>query len=79
MRIARALNVDGIRLAVTAGLLSSEEAGRLPLPMPEPTARRKSIKRQIARIRGLTDQEKQHLMEAYDERIAQDTQGEIGA
>lgn len=69
MRIAKALNVDGIRLAVTAGLIDSEAAGKDPLPLPEPTARRQAIKRQIGRIRGLTDHEKQRLMETYDDTI----------
>jgi transcriptional regulator with XRE-family HTH domain len=71
LKIAKALDVDAIRLAVTAGLLNGEAVGHEPLPMPEPTVRRKSVKRQIRQIRGLTAKERQRLIEAYDDVIGE--------
>jgi transcriptional regulator with XRE-family HTH domain len=69
MRLAKLLGVDPVRLAVTAGLMDSELASVPPLPLPEPTVRRKRVKDQLWKIRGLTDRERQHLLSAYDERI----------
>ncbi len=45
-RLAAELNVDPIRLAVTAGLW--EPSGVDPLPMPEPVARRAKARRRAA-------------------------------
>jgi transcriptional regulator with XRE-family HTH domain len=71
LRLAKILNVDGVRLAVTAGLMDSQLTGAKPLPMPEPTAQRKRIKEQIWKIKGLTAKERQILIDAYDERMSE--------
>lgn len=72
LRLGKILDVDPARLAVTAGLLDGELADIKPLPMPEPTARRKRVKEQLSKIKGLTARERQHLLDAYDEN----TEGE---
>lgn len=70
LRIARVFHVDDpMRLAVTAGLVDGDLIGIKPLALPEPTARRKRIKEQLGKIKGLTAKERQHLLNAYDERI----------
>lgn len=66
-KIATVLGVDPIRLAVTAGLFSGEQLGIKPLPLPEPTAQRNAVKEQLSRIRGLTNAERQRLLQVYDE------------
>ena len=71
LRLARYLDVEPIRLAVTAGLMDAELAGTEPLPLPEPTAYRKAVKDQIRAIKGLTARERQKLIEAYDEMRVQ--------
>lgn len=63
--IADVLELDAIRLAVTAGLTALP--GVEPYEMPQPTAQRESVKRQIGRIRGLSDQGRAKLLETYDE------------
>lgn len=68
--IASLLGVDPLRLAVTAGLLSHEVARVEPLPMPEPTARRESVRRQLARLRGVTERERKLLLQAYEDSAA---------
>lgn len=40
-RIAQVLNVEPVRLAVTAGLLDPTLVGQDPLPIPEPVAQRR--------------------------------------
>lgn len=67
LRLGKYLNVEPIRLAVTAGLMDGELVGVDPLPLPEPTAQRQAIKDQLAKIRGLTAKERQRLIDAYDE------------
>lgn len=67
LRLGKYLKVDPLRLAVTAGLMDGDLAELDPLPMPEPTAQRASVKDQLAKIRGLTAAERQRLLEAYDE------------
>lgn len=69
LRLGKILGVDPARLAVTAGLMDGEIANIAPLPMPEPTARRKRVKEQLNKIKGLTARERQHLLDAYDERM----------
>lgn len=69
LRLAKVLNVEEpMRLAVTAGLVDGELIGVQPLPMPEPTARRRRVKDQLGNIKGLTAKERQVLIDAYDER-----------
>jgi transcriptional regulator with XRE-family HTH domain len=65
-KLAQVLGVDPIRLAVTAGLLDPSLVGAEMLPMPEPTAQRVYVKEQLARIRGLLPEEKQLLINFYD-------------
>lgn len=65
--MAELLGVDALRLSVTAGLVPANVAGVEPLPMPEPTAQRESVKRQLARIRGVTDQERRLLLQTYED------------
>lgn len=65
-QVAKALGVDPIRLAVTAGLLDESLVGQPPLPMPEPTAQRALVKEQLSKIRGLLPEEKQALINYYD-------------
>lgn len=68
LRLAKFLEVEEpVRLAVTAGLMESDLIGADPLPMPEPTAARKAVKAQLAKIRGLTAHERQTLLDAYDD------------
>lgn len=65
--MASLLGVDALRLSVTAGLVSPQVAGVEPLPIPEPTAQRESVKRQLARLRGVTDKERNLLLQAYED------------
>lgn len=70
LRLAKYLNIEPLRLAVTAGLMDAELAGVEPLPMPEPTAYRRAVKEQILAIKGLTQRERQRLLDTYDEMRA---------
>lgn len=65
--LAEFLNVDPIRLAVTAGLLKPEVVKSEMLPLPPDTAQRQFVREQISKIPGLTDQERARLLEAYDD------------
>lgn len=67
MRLARLLDVEPLRLAVTAGNMDGELAGVAPLPLPEATAARIAVKQQLMKIRGLTPQERQKLLDVYDQ------------
>lgn len=69
-KMARVLDLDARRLALTAGVLAPEFAPDVePYPMPEPTAQRESVRRQIARIKGLSEDGHKALLEAYDKMI----------
>ncbi len=71
LRLAKYLDTEPLRLAVTAGLMDAELSGTEPLPMPEPTAYRRAVKQQISAIKGLTQRERQRLLDTYDEmRVA---------
>jgi transcriptional regulator with XRE-family HTH domain len=65
--IARVLDVDPLRLMVTAGLVPERVAGVKPLPAPEPTARRERVRKQLGKVKGLTDKERSALLEAYED------------
>lgn len=68
LKLARVLGVTPpLRLLVTAGLLDSEIAGVEPLPLPEPTAQRAYVRDKINEIPYMTSQERQHLIDAYDD------------
>ena len=71
--LAKALGVDAVRLAVTAGLLDESLVGQSPLPMPEPTAQRALVKEQLSKIRGLLPEERQALINYYDDGLEQRT------
>lgn len=66
--MAKVLGLNWQRLAVTARVLPPEATpGVEPYPMPRPTAKRQSVKRQISRIKGLSPAGRDRLLEAYDE------------
>lgn len=71
-RIAEFLDVDPLRLAVTAGQVPEKVAGVEPLTIPEPTARRQAVKRQLGRIRGITESERQHLLVTYEDMVREE-------
>lgn len=66
-RLADALGVDPMRLAVTAGVVDPSMARVEPLPMPPATALRERVRDQIGQIKGLTDQTRQALLETFDD------------
>lgn len=68
-RLAEALDVDPLRLAVTAGVLDAHMAGVEPLPLPPATALRERVRDQIYQIRGLTERSRTALLEAFDETM----------
>ena len=55
-----------VRLVVTAGLMSTEETGVAPLPLPDNTKTRVVVIDQIMNIKGLTQEEKEILKTAYE-------------
>lgn len=65
-KLAEALKVDSLRLAVTAGIVDERMANVPPLPMPPATALRERVRAQIADIKGLTEASRSALLEAYD-------------
>jgi transcriptional regulator with XRE-family HTH domain len=69
-RLAAALGVDFLRLAVTAGLMNSKSVGADPLPIPEPVAVRARIRHQLQQIKGLTRDGVEAALRAWDEEIA---------
>lgn len=72
--MAELLGVDALRLSVTAGLVPANVAGVEPLPMPEATAQRESVKRQLARLRGVTEAERKLLLQAYEDASHEETE-----
>jgi transcriptional regulator with XRE-family HTH domain len=64
-RMGRALEVDPIRLAVTAGLLTPEETGKKPLQMPVPRMRVDRFAKQLSKITGLHEAERKMLIDYY--------------
>lgn len=69
MALAEFLDVHPLRLAVTAGLMREKQAGVGRLDLPEDTKTRALVKEQIMSIRGITGEERQAMIEAYD-RVA---------
>lgn len=69
VRIAEVFGEEPLRLAVTAGLLDARVAHVDPLEPPAPTARREAVRRQLSRIKGLTDQDRRKLLETYEEIV----------
>lgn len=66
-KLGEIFNVEPLRLAVTAGLVSQEVAGVEPVPMPEPTAARKEVRSRLRAMPGLSRAEVVALLERYDE------------
>ena len=64
-RLGRVLEVDPIRLAVTAGILTPEEAGKTALVMPSPRVRADRLARQLSKIKGLHPTERDALVAFY--------------
>lgn len=71
MKLADFLDVNPVALAVTAGLMDSKQVGVERLPLPEDTKTRKFVKEQIMAIRGLTKEERQALIRAYEDSATQ--------
>lgn len=68
-KLAAFLDVQPVRLAVTAGLMTSEEAGAPPLPMPEEdTSNVRRAKEHIMRIPGLSHADREALLRTLEER-----------
>lgn len=65
MSMAEYLDVDPIALAVTAGLMDTRRTGVDRLPLPENTRTRGLVMEQIMSIRGLTNSEKEGLLDTY--------------
>jgi len=76
-RLAGAVGVEPLRLAVTAGLLSSTMAAVEPLPMPSATAGRAQVRDQIMHIRGITDRARHVLLDAYDAVLREEDDGSV--
>lgn len=66
MKLANFLDVEPVALAVTAGLMNSKQVGVERLQLPEDTKTRAYVKEQIMSIRGLTRDERQALIQAYE-------------
>lgn len=77
-KMAEVFSVDPLRLAVTSGHVPPKIAGVDPLDVPTPTAQRESVRRQLSRIKGVTDASRRKLLSAYEEIIATEeaTEGE---
>lgn len=71
--LAELFAVDPLRLAVRAGLVSVKIAGVEPVDLPEPTAQREEVRKSIESIPGLTQSERQALIERYDDLVRGNT------
>lgn len=71
--LAELFGVDPLRLAVLAGLVSVAVAGVEPVDLPEPIAQREEVRKSITSIPGLTQSERQALLERYDELVRGNT------
>lgn len=66
-KLAEVFNVEPLRLAVRAGLVSQQVAGVPPVDIPEPTALREEVRERLRNLPGLTELEAQALLERYDQ------------
>lgn len=74
-KIGNLLGVDPVRLILTAGHIDPADApGIEPLSVPSPTARRQKAIDAFAAIKGLTQEQRDKLLEVYDE-VTQDEHG----
>lgn len=69
MELADFLDVSPLRLAVTAGRIKEKQAGVPRLELPEDTKKRNLVRGQIMGIRGLTTEERQVLIDAYEQVV----------
>lgn len=65
VKLAKLLDVDPIRLAVTAGLMDGDLVEVEALPLPEPTAQRRAVRGQLEKLR-LPPRERDQLIEFYE-------------
>jgi transcriptional regulator with XRE-family HTH domain len=70
MKLAALLEVHPIALAVTAGLMDTEDVAVEPLPLPEQKKALSQAEDQIMKIRGITDDDRKALLETLKERYA---------
>lgn len=68
MKLAEYLDVHPIRLAVTAGLMDASKVGVEAFPLPE-DSNRTFVRDQIMAIKGLTSEERQALISAYERTV----------
>lgn len=66
-KLAELLDLEPLRLAVTAGQLSAQLAGALPYPTPVPYVRQQAVKEQLGQVRGLQPEERTRLIDLYNE------------
>lgn len=64
-RLASALGVDPMRLAVSAGAVPGSMAGVEPLPMPPNTAVIESVRCKLRELPGATEQSVEEMIEAF--------------
>lgn len=68
-RLAEALKVDPMRLAVTAGAVPRRMAGAEPLPMPPNTAAIEHARRALRALPGATEDLAAEMLAVYKRRI----------
>jgi len=66
VRLATELDVDPLRLAVTAGHMDGEVVGIDPLALPADYARRKHVREQIRSIKGVDTGVIERLLEVFE-------------
>lgn len=66
-QLAELFNVEPLRLAVLAKLITEKIAGVPPVDIPRATAQREEVKAKIKNLPGLTKEEVIALIERYDE------------
>jgi DNA-binding XRE family transcriptional regulator len=70
-RLANALNVDPMRLAVTAGAMKSRMAGVEALPMPPNTAVIEKVRGKLRELPGVTESSVEEMLAAFRRGIEQ--------
>lgn len=68
-RLAIALDVDPLRLMVTAGILDGSVYHVAPYPLPEPTAGRARLRTHLEKMRGLTPGSIDAMLDAWDKEM----------
>ncbi len=72
-KLAEALGVDFLSLAVTARILDGNKIGIKPLDTPEPTVIRSRIRFQLRQIQGLTEGSIEAALHQWDTDVAEGT------